>query len=111
MPFAMSRCEVQEYAGAQSEGDALSGGLLNTLSVSHRNYLRECYEIGEMTVELPEICSMETGESAGFIVVDGAHDRFFSWGQPAETYFQGLRKYADGYARLWRAHSEVKQQQ
>jgi len=107
VPFAMSRAEVDEQVDAESWGSSLSPELSNVLSVSLRNYLRDEYEVDGMKVELREICCLGTGESRGFIVIERqySHDRFFPWVDPARRYFERMRKYLDGYARLSRNES------
>jgi hypothetical protein len=107
VPFAMSRAEVEEQVSAESWGSSLSPELRDVLSVSLRNYLRDDYEIDGLKVELREICCLGTGESRGFVVVEPqySHDRFFPWADPARHYFERMRKYLDGYARLSRDDS------
>lgn len=109
VPFAMTRSEVEEQAYAESWGSPLPPELLNVLSVSLRNYLRDIYEVDEMTVELREICCLGTGESRGFMIVERAYsnNRFFPWLEPAKHYFDRMKKYLDGYARLSRVNNEL----
>lgn len=104
VPFRMSRAEVEDQALAESYGSSLSPELLELLTVSLRNYVRDSYEVDGMTAELREICCLASGETRGFIVTEKnySHHRYFTRIDPATRYFECMRKYLDGYAALAR---------
>ncbi len=106
MPFAMSKCDVDELVSSRAFSCALPEELLDVLSTSLRNYLRDVYEIDDVKVELRELCCMASGESRGYIVVDcHGHDRFFQCcglaKESAQTYFKWMCRYHDGHAQRW----------
>jgi hypothetical protein len=107
MPFAMSKCDVEELVIARAFSCALPEELLDVLSTSLRNYLQDVYEIDNVKVELRELRCMASGESRGYIVVDQhGHDRFFQCcglaKDSAQKYFKWMCRYHDGYVQRWR---------
>lgn len=102
IPYALSRCEIEEEVTTQAFGCEVPPDLSDFLERCVPNVRIAEYSTAESRVELRELLGFAGEERSGFYVLPNKYvlPRFFQGREYAEKFFQRVKRILDVYATL-----------